>query len=145
MNFQLSQLLLLLAIFLLIIYVFRVRTVLTDRLIYLSLIVVGVVFVVNPALSTRVANLIGIGRGADLLLYIFVIFSMFQHIVQGTRTKTLERNITLIVRKMAIDGATYTSPDPDELDRRARGASTSDLLIGAVQDHPCSKSVSSRG
>jgi hypothetical protein len=83
-------------------YVFRLRTVLIDRLIYLLLIAGGIALVLKPELSTNIANRIGIGRGTDLLFYIFMLFCLFQYVSVASQFKTLERQLTLLVRSTAI-------------------------------------------
>ncbi|HWW82663.1 MAG TPA: DUF2304 domain-containing protein [Vicinamibacterales bacterium] len=99
---QTSQLILLIAIVGFIIYVFRVRTVLTDRLIFLVLTAAGAVMVLRPNLTTQVANLIQVGRGADLLLYLFVVASLFGYVGLTSQLKRTERQITDIARELAI-------------------------------------------
>jgi glycosyltransferase involved in cell wall biosynthesis len=116
MTFQLSQLILIAAILLFLVYVFRVRTVVTDRIIYLVLVFGGILLAVFPDSSTGIANLIGVGRGADLLLYIFVIFSLFHHVNTVSRLRNNERKITAIVRKIAIaDARNYVSPQGETI------------------------------
>jgi small membrane protein len=63
----------------------------------------GILFVIHPELSTRVANLIGIGRGADLVLYCFVIFALFQFVSIASGLKQLERQLAAIVQALAVD------------------------------------------
>lgn len=113
MNFQLSQLILIAAICLFLLYVFRVKSVLIERLVYLALVSVGIVFVLYPGLSTRVANLVGIGRGADLILYIFVIFTLFHHVNNASRLRAMERQMTTLARRAAINGAVANTVAPD--------------------------------
>jgi len=102
MSFQLSQLVFVVVIFFFFLYVFRVRTLITDRIIYLILVSGGILLVIFPDLSTWIANLIGIGRGADLLLYVFVVFSLFRHANVASKLRGSEHQITTIVRKLAI-------------------------------------------
>ena len=56
----------------------------------------------DPALSTRIANRIGIGRGTDLVLYAFIMFSLFQLVSTSASLREMERKLTLIVRDNAI-------------------------------------------
>lgn len=63
---------------------------------------IAILSILNPELTNRVANTFGIGRGADLLLYIltltFIAFVLSQHL----RGKEESRRATKIVRKIAI-------------------------------------------
>ncbi len=115
MNIQLSQVILIIAIVLFVLYVFKVRTVLTDRIIYVLLVSGGAVLVVYPDLSTYVARSIGIGRGTDLILYIFVILSLFNHVNLVSRIRTIERHLTVIVRAAAIEKSLAASQPREEM------------------------------
>jgi small membrane protein len=96
------QIFLILSLLIFGIYVLRVRSVLSDRLILVILSVCGVVLIMNPGLSTWVANAVGIGRGTDLILYLFIIFSLFRFAGIDANTRTTEKQITEIVRVMAL-------------------------------------------
>ena len=114
-----SQVLLIVAIVGFAVYALRIRTILTDRLIYLLLAGVGVLFVLAPQLSTWVANRIGIGRGADLVLYLFVVFSVFHFVTRASHLNTLERQITALTRRAAISDARLGGTDDGERDGAA--------------------------
>ena len=103
MNIQFSQILLIAALILFVIYIYRLRTAFLDRLVYIACAAVGVVFVIDPPFSTQIANLLGIGRGADLLFYLFIITSLFYAVETRSRIRRLEQKITMLVRQIAID------------------------------------------
>ena len=63
MSIQIGQIVLIIALILFIVYVYRLRSVLLERVIYLACALAGMVLVIAPELSTRIANLLGIGRG----------------------------------------------------------------------------------
>lgn len=76
--------------------------------IFLSVIsVIGGYFVWSPVALTKIANYIGVGRGADLLLYIFFIFVVFELLIVKLREKEKEELFTLLIRKLAISEAKY--------------------------------------
>jgi len=102
MNIQWSQILLVLFILAFIIYVVRLRNVLTDRIIFLVSALIGIAFVIKPNLATYLANLIGIGRGADLLLYLMIIFSLFFSVTVLAEIKKVDAKLTDVVRKIAL-------------------------------------------
>lgn len=110
MSIGISQIVVMAGVLAFALYVFAARTVLTDRIIYLVLILAGITLALNPELSTRVANLIGIGRGTDLLLYTFVLFSLFHYVNMASHMKTLEQRLTVLVRANAIDHAVLGGP-----------------------------------
>lgn len=102
MNLHPSQLLLIAAMLLFALYVFRARSVLLDRLIYLALAAAGVGLILQPNFSTRVANWLGIGRGSDLLVYLFIVYSLFYAVSTRSRIKQLDRQMTTLVRHIAL-------------------------------------------
>ncbi len=102
---NLSQIILIGLVLTFALYVFRFRTVLRDRLIYLFLIAGGLTFVVMPELSTQVANLVGIGRGTDLVLYAFIMFTLFNTVGLTSQLKKTDAQITALVRSVAIANA----------------------------------------
>jgi len=61
-----------------------------------------------PELTIQVARMMGIGRGADLLLYILVICYLISMFYIYIRFRKLESNITEIVRQLAIRDAVDT-------------------------------------
>lgn len=98
-----------------IVYIYKIKTVLLERLIYLALALVGIVLLVYPSLSTWVANKLGIGRGADLLLYFVIILGLFYAVISDRKIHQLEKQITLLVREIALRDAASTKvlpPDP---------------------------------
>ncbi|WP_310963142.1 DUF2304 domain-containing protein [Nocardioides terrisoli] len=75
------------------------------RLMGLLVLVLGAVSVVFPALVTWVANGLGIGRGADLLLYALAVTSLLVVTVIFRRMGELEARIVELTRQIAISDA----------------------------------------
>ena len=84
-------------------YSLRVRSVVWDRLVLLALGTAGIVLALQPELANDLANAVGVGRGADLLIYVFVLFSLFYIVHVGSRLRRLERQITQEVRAAALE------------------------------------------
>lgn len=63
-------------------------------------VALGVVF---PGVVDQLAKLIGVGRGADLLLYVLFIMFVAQSIAASRRNRVMERQITALARRAAID------------------------------------------
>lgn len=63
---------------------------------------VGVAFF-TPESLTKIANLLGIGRGADLVLYVAVVVVFYLMFRIFVRLEKMEKNITKIVRKNTLD------------------------------------------
>lgn len=62
-------------------------------------------FVLNPIATTNLANFLGVGRGADLLLYVTFIFLVFIFISTLVGFRKLEHMVTELAREQAISGA----------------------------------------
>ncbi len=79
------------------------RHLLLRRLVGLAVVALGIVAVLWPMITTEVANAVGVGRGTDLVLYVLVMVFVFTAIGTSQRIHHLERQITLLVRELAID------------------------------------------
>ena len=82
---------------------FRAR--LIYRLLAVSLFLVATVFIFSPDLTTVIARSLGVGRGADLLLYVSLIAGVHIALLLYRRTRELERRMTELVRAAAIRDA----------------------------------------
>ena len=100
-----GQIILLLAVVAFAIYATRIRSSLTDRLIYIVLVAIGIPLVLYPDWSTSVANLVGIGRGVDLVIYLFMAYCLFFFASSASHFRRVERDLTLVVRALAIERA----------------------------------------
>jgi hypothetical protein len=74
---------------------------------WLSVIVslAGLYFVWFPAVSTRLASLVGIGRGVDLILYIWVCISLLVLLNLHLKLRTQLEQITILTRTIAMSTA----------------------------------------
>ena len=63
---------------------------------------VAVAFV-TPESLTKLANLLGIGRGADLVLYVAVVVVFYLMFRIFVRLEKMEKEITKVVRKDTLD------------------------------------------
>ncbi|QNN81850.1 DUF2304 domain-containing protein [Brachybacterium sp. Z12] len=75
------------------------------RLLIIAFAVFAVFTVLFPGALSRVANLVGVGRGADLLLYATVLVLLGFLALQEARTKAAEKRTTYLARRLAIDEA----------------------------------------
>lgn len=79
------------------------------RLLVIAFAFFAVIAVLFPTLVTYVAHFVGVGRGADLLLYVTVLVLLGFLALQETRTKTAEKRTTYLARHLAIDEAPSAS------------------------------------
>lgn len=91
------------------------------RRILLALFIVAAgISVFFPQVLTFVANLVGIGRGADLLLYITVLTFLGFVATTYRRFRRMERDLTELARKQALLSAPpeHRDPSPDSAPER---------------------------
>ena len=62
-----------------------------------------------PGVTKKVANALGIGRGADLVLYSAVVVMLVGVLMVYVRLRRIQRELTLIVRHIAIRDAVKTT------------------------------------
>lgn len=86
-------------------YIIRLRNKTYHRLIVLIFIVTGVVMVIMPDWTTAIAQRIGVGRGADLILYLGLVGLSFICMLLYLRIRELEVKLTELVRLTAIKEA----------------------------------------
>ena len=66
---------------------------------------IGVICVLFPQITTKIANKLGVGRGADLILYLGIIFFFFVIIRMYARIRKLDQTVTKIVRDNTLKSA----------------------------------------
>ena len=105
MKITLFQILLIIAI--LMIYLFVRRSTFRSfyRVFILVALMAGVVAVLVPELTTKVAQMVGIGRGTDLVVYIFMVAVFLKMLTTDEKVNSQQEQITKLVRKNAIDSA----------------------------------------
>lgn len=81
------------------------------RLGILAFAIAAVVVVIFPGITTTVARFVGVGRGADLLLYGLVIVVLYNMLMQAKQRNAAERRLTKLAREVAI---THTVLGEDE-------------------------------
>ncbi len=69
----------------------------------LWIVVIGVALM--PQITDHIARYVGVGRGADLLVYLAVTFLLYAVLRMMIRQQKMSEEITELVRKIAIDHA----------------------------------------
>lgn len=111
MPMRLSQILLVSLIGLFIVYAARLRNATRDRLAYICLATIGLGLVLNPELTTVVAQRLGIGRGADLVFYVFIVFCLFHFASTGATIRRLQADRTALTQALALHLAQQPAAD----------------------------------
>jgi len=96
---------------LVLLYFAKIRSQLLDSLVVLLIGGVGIALVISPDMANGLAHLVGVGRGADLLMYVSLIGILFLLILTYSRLRELEAHITHLARDIAIDRSAFLGDD----------------------------------
>ena len=83
----------------------RLRSTLLDVLLIGIFIIAGTLLVLFPEYSNKIAHWVGVGRGADLLFYLSILFLFFLILKLYSRLRKMEQNFTEIVRNKSLEDA----------------------------------------
>uniref|UniRef100_Q01XM0 DUF2304 domain-containing protein n=1 Tax=Solibacter usitatus (strain Ellin6076) TaxID=234267 RepID=Q01XM0_SOLUE len=86
-------------------YFSRLRTKIADGLIILVCFGCASLLVIRPNIANRIANLVGVGRGADLILYLALPGMLMMILLLFAKTRQLNAKLTAAVREYAIRDA----------------------------------------
>lgn len=94
-------------------YFSRLRSGLLDRVVVLLFAIAGIIMAIAPDLTMKIAASVGVGRGADLFLYLSLVGIGFFGLVLYSKIRDLESSIAEIVRAVGIRNASAPrKPDP---------------------------------
>lgn len=99
---MISQIALTIGVFVALTYTFLQRT--TNRAlryILYFILLMGAYFIWNPDHSTLVARAVGIGRGADLITYFWIIFSLIAVVILHLKIRLMHEQLTELSRAVA--------------------------------------------
>lgn len=88
-----------------VLYFAHFRSGLLDRIIVLALGTAGTVMIMVPEWANSLANLVGVGRGADLVNYLGWVGITFVLFLLYSKLRVLESNLTELARGQAIEHA----------------------------------------
>ena len=86
-------------------YISRFRSAFFDLLALFLFSGLAIFFILFPQYTNIIAKKLGVGRGADLLFYICILFFLFILIKLFARIRRLEKTLTELVRQQAKDKA----------------------------------------
>ncbi|GAA5162346.1 DUF2304 domain-containing protein [Ornithinimicrobium tianjinense] len=79
------------------------------RLMLVAFVLLAAMAVLFPALLTQVARFLGVGRGADLLLYGLTVFFLGFVASSYRRMRQMEQQVTTLARELALRAAIHDS------------------------------------
>jgi len=96
------QMLFIAAIILITVFINRSSRLIFSRVFFLAVTAAGFLLLIFPESASRIANSVGIGRGADLIFYMFILFAWSWFAAISSRLRKSDRKITTLVRSFAI-------------------------------------------
>jgi len=83
-------------------FLIRSKDKLSFRLIYLFISLIGIVFVLSPDLTNKIARHMHVGRGADLITYFFMVMAFSFSIYLYSKIRNIIIVQTRIIREISI-------------------------------------------
>jgi small membrane protein len=100
---KLIQLILIVGLLAILISYFRwFRSAVMDKLLIACILAAGIVLVVFPELTNRIALALGVGRGADLIFYLFIVAFCYLILLVYAKIKKLEQQFAELARRQAL-------------------------------------------
>jgi hypothetical protein len=81
------------------------------RALIVAVIAVGAFFVWAPEQTTVISRAVGVGRGADLVLYVWVVISLALMLVLYLKVVQMGRKVTQLTRAIALSKARIPASD----------------------------------
>ena len=79
-------------------------------LLWITIWLLAGVTIFRPEVTIQIATMLGIGRGADLILYLLTISYLLSLIYMYNKFHKQEIHITTLIRHLAIQEALYNEP-----------------------------------
>lgn len=92
-------------------YITRLRNKTFYRLTLIGISALGVLFVLFPTIPNEIAHMVGVGRGTDLVTYIFIVVFFLAGVNLYSKIRKLEADQTELVRKIALEKARKPKAD----------------------------------
>ncbi len=86
-------------------YFNRLRSGLVDRIVVALFVFAGIILAAVPDMTMKIAALVGVGRGADLFMYLALVGLGFFVLVLYSKLRDIESTISELARSVAIDTA----------------------------------------
>lgn len=100
---KLIQLILIIGLLVIMVSYFRwLRSAVVDKLLIAAIVGTGIFLVVFPDITNRLATSLGVGRGADLVFYLFIVGFCYLVLMIYVKMKKLERQLAELARKQAL-------------------------------------------
>lgn len=71
----------------------------------LAIVLIGYVFVWMPDITNQIASLVGVGRGADLVMYVWIVLNLLLIIRLHIKLREQSEAVTQLARWISLHGA----------------------------------------
>ncbi len=106
------QILLTVGIVLISLYMYvRIRKSVLDTVLIFLFMGVGILFILFPEITNKLAKAVGVNRGINLIFYTGFLILLFLILKLYARSKRLEQNLTELVRKISLEKAEELKKD----------------------------------
>ncbi len=106
------QILLTSGIVLISIYMYvRIRRSVLDTVLIFLFMAVGISFILFPEITNKLAKVMGVNRGINLIFYTGFLILFFLVLKLYARSRRLEKNLTEMVRKISLEKAEELNED----------------------------------
>ncbi len=106
------QILLISAIVLISIYMYvRIRRSVLDTVLIFLFMGEGILFILFPEITNKLAKVMGVNRGINLIFYTGFLILLFLVLKLYARSRRLEQNLTEMVRKISLEKAEELNED----------------------------------
>jgi hypothetical protein len=73
------------------------------RLALFGIVLIGLVFVWVPNTTNAIASLVGVGRGADLIMYLWIVLNLLFIVRLHIKLREQSETLTQLARKLALN------------------------------------------
>lgn len=107
---KLIQLILIIGLLAILVSYFRwFRSAVIDKLLIACILAAGIFLVVFPDLTNKLAASLGVGRGADLIFYLFIVAFCYLILLVYAKIKKLEQQLAELARRQALTDVKISS------------------------------------
>ena len=100
---KLIQLILIISLLAILVSYFRwFRSAVMDKLLIACILLAGILLVVFPDVTNKLALALGVGRGADLVFYLFIVAFCYLLLLVYAKIKKLEQQLAELTRRQAL-------------------------------------------
>lgn len=98
------------------------------RMLLFAIVLTGYVFVWFPDITNRIASLVGVGRGADLIMYLWIILNLLLILRLHIKLREQSEAVTQLARWISLSGSNDLDvATTDEADEGSQGSSPPSL------------------